>query len=269
MFPNAYEFTWDPYRLVFVTFFLCAAMILIGYLGASALRTWRDVRSGRAGELRWHDDFAELPTARRRCRTSLSEGDGGRICTSGFDCAHCVHHDAREVSPLTEDVHVHGLTVHPDRAYHRGHTWVRDEADGVVKIGLSPLALRVLPAGSAVRPAAAGELLHRGDAAFELARESLRILTPVDGQVIESGQDAGGPWLRLAVQRPLAAHAELLRGQEAVRWMEAELRQLQAGLLGPDAAQAWADGGAVVDDLPLALPALDWRSVRQEFFLDV
>jgi hypothetical protein len=64
-------------------------------------------------------------------------------------------------------------------------------------------------------------------------------------------------------------HAELLRGQEAARWMEAELRQLQAGLLGPDAAQAWADGGAVVDDLPLALPALDWRSVRQEFFLDV
>lgn len=269
MLPNAHEFSWDPYRVVFVAFFLSAAAVIVGYLLRASWQSWTDLRHGRAAEVRWHDDFAELPPERRRCRHTLAGDAHPRLCENAFDCARCEHHRVNAVAPLADAVRVHGLVVHPDRGYHRGHTWVRTDADGKVSVGLSPLARRILPADLPLRAAEAGAVLRRGDAAFTLPAATLRILTPIEGRVLEVKEEDGTPVLHLQVDRAPTESPELLRGAEAVTWMEAELRQLQARLLGRDAAAAWADGGAVVDDLPLSVPDADWRSVREEFFLDV
>ncbi|HKK71463.1 MAG TPA: hypothetical protein VKA86_09620 [Candidatus Krumholzibacteria bacterium] len=268
MLPNVYEFSWEPHRIVFVAFFLTVAGVLVAHVATSLWRSWRDVRAGRAGSLRWHEDFEELPEERRLCRHA-SHGDAAvRACENGFDCAHCERHRSRGPVASTGAGSVHGLEIRADTFYHRGHTWVRPEPDGRVKVGLTPLAVRMLPADARLRIPEPGEEIRSGDPAFVLADGSVRVLAPIEGRVVRCGFEDGLLTLTLDPGRPLAEHVELLSGHEAVGWMERELRQLQARLLGTEAASAWADGGAVADDLTRVVPGADWGSVRRDMFLD-
>lgn len=269
MLPNVYEFSWDPYRVVFLSFFMGAACVIVLALVTAWWRSRGDVERGRAGHLRWHDDFAELPTERRLCRHTLGADAAPRVCEHAFDCGRCEHHVASEPAGSQTPVRIHGLTVDPDLGYHRGHTWVRDEGAGHASIGLSPLARRILPRGLAIEVPRVGEILHEGDAIFSLPGSAVRIVTPISGRVVEVREETGTPVLRLEGDRSELEWARLLRGTEAAQWMEFELRQLQTRLLGTEAASAWADGGAVVDDLARSVPEADWKSVREEFFLDV
>ena len=268
MLPNVYEFSWEPHRIVFVAFFLTAAAVLVGYLATSLWQSWRDLRAGRAGSLRWHEDFEELPEERRLCRHALDGNAPVRTCENGFDCACCDRHRSRASAASTGSGSVHGLDIRSDTFYHRGHAWVRPEPDGRVKVGLTPLAVRMLSADARVRIPEPGDELRHGDAAFVLADESARILAPIEGRVVRCGFEDGLLTLTVEPERPLTEHVELLSGHEAVDWMERELRQLQARLLGPEAASAWADGGAVSDDLTRAVPGADWAEVRRDMFLD-
>ena len=269
MLPNSYEFAWEAHRLVFVGFFLAVAVVLAATVTIAAWKASSDARNGSASRHRWHEDFESLPTSRRRCRHGMTGGGSDRICERDFDCARCPHHVAEDFDEITEIERVHGLEILPDRAYHRGHAWVRFDADGRARIGLDPLARRVIPADAPLSFPAAGDRLTEGDAAFVLADEALRVLTPVPGRVegLETEDDA--PVLVVVPDEGPETRPNLLRGREAAAWMENELRQLQERLLGPEAAAVWADGGAVSRDLPHVLPEADWSSVRQEFFLDV
>jgi hypothetical protein len=266
MLPNVYEFSWEPHRIVFVAFFLTVAAVLASYLAVSLWKSWRDLRAGRAASMRWHEDFEELPEERRLCRHA-ADGDAP-TCEHGFDCAHCERHRAFAAVATAEAGSVHGLEIRSDTLYHRGHTWVRPDSDGRVRVGLTPLAVRMLPADARLRIPEPGDELRRGDAAFVLADETARILAPIEGRVVACGFEDGLLTLTIDPARSLSEHVELLRGREAVDWMERELRQLQARLLGREAASAWADGGAVSDDLTHVVPDADWTTVRRDMFLD-
>ena len=89
---------------------------------------------------------------------------------------------------------------------------------------------------------------------------SVRILSPVEGEVVATGGTPDGWYLKI---RP--AHQEfthLLRGKEVRPWLMREMERLQL-TLGRERglAPALADGGVPVDDMPQAHPQADWDGV--------
>jgi hypothetical protein len=223
-----------------------------------------------AGQARWHEDFEALPAARRACRFDPDGHLGLASCEHGFDCEGCERFarlgDRR--MPAESDIYVHGIAVLADRRYHRGHTWVRDEADGTALVGLDPLARRSFDSESFVAPARVGDRLTPGDAVFEDASEALRVLTPLPGEVVEVL--GNGPETVVRLIPATESRDQLLSGTEAAGWMESELRWLSARFANDLASgPTLADGGDVVDCLPESVPSADWKSLREELFLDV
>lgn len=273
MLPGVYEFSWTAGHVIFVAFFISAILVVAGYAAFSILRAHHDQRRGAAGELRWHETFEMLPSSRCVCRHELDREGDARLCHRGFDCEGCERHQqlATESEPLSAPVTVHGLAVEPDELYDRGHTTVRPVEDDLVEVFPDALARRILH-GCRVEPAATDDdSLARGDAVFrvESDRGPLRLLTPVEGEVVGVHERDGLPALRIRPRRPLAEQTHLLRGGEAVRWLESELRLVQRAMSPGEAAPTLADGGEIREDLVRVTPDVDWDQLREELLLDV
>lgn len=270
MFPVVYEFRADPAHVVFSTFFVLAIVIVVLFAARAGWRARRRASAGGAGELRWHEDFEALPEERRACRFDPDRRRGLGACERGFACADCDRYAClSETRPMAEcTIYVHGLPILAERGYHRGHTWVEEEASGTVLVGLDPLARRLFAHDDTLRCAEAGRPVRRGDAIFEDRDRGLRILTPLPGEVIEAL--GNGPETLVRLRPASRSRVELLRGPEAAGWLESELRWLSRRTEPAMATGATlADGGEVVDCLPEDLPAVDWPGLREEFFLDV
>jgi hypothetical protein len=158
-----------------------------------------------------------------------------------------------------------------DRFYHRGHTWVRPEADGTVTIGLDDLGARLLGTPDEVILPEPGAGLRVNGTAFRVRRREadVRILSPVDGEVVETG-GAGRPFF-LRVKPPAAAAdlRHLLRGAEVRPWLMREMERLQFALAMEGASvPSLADGGVPVEDIAAAYPQTDWDAVCGEMFLE-
>ncbi len=164
-----------------------------------------------------------------------------------------------------------GMTFPLDRMYHRGHTWVRCESDGTVTVGLDELGSRLLGRPDQVVLPAAGSHVEVNGTALRIHKRGaeVRVLCPVDGEIIETGGPALGWYLKV---RP--AHAEdqafrhLLRGAEIRPWLMRELERLQLTLTAEGASPTLADGGVPVADLAAAYPNADWDAVCGEMFLE-
>jgi hypothetical protein len=119
---------------------------------------------------------------------------------------------------------------------------------------------------------AAGTQLEVNGTAFRIRKggAAVRVLSPVDGDVVETG-DAGRGWY-LKV-RPAAtgelAFRHLLRGAEIRPWLLRELERLQLTLTNEGAVPTLADGGVPIADMSQAYPGTDWDAVCGEMFLDV
>lgn len=273
MLPGVYEFSWTAGHVIFVAFFISAILVVAGFVVFAGLRAHHDQRRGAAGALRWHETFEMLPAERCVCRHELDREEGARLCHRGFDCGSCECHAERvsESESLSAAVTVHGLPVDPSEFYDRGHTIVRPVEDEVVEIFPDALARRILH-GCRVEPVVvAEESLSRGDAIFrvESERGPLRMRTPVEGEVVGWEEREGLPVLRVRLRRPLEQQTHLLRGTEAVRWLESELRQVQGVLSPGQTAPTLADGGEIREDLVQVNPDVDWDQLREELLLDV
>jgi hypothetical protein len=94
----------------------------------------------------------------------------------------------------------------------------------------------------------------------------IRVLSPVDGEVVESGGPDRGWCLRL---KPLARKFDirhLLVPCEVKPWVLREMERLQLAL-SSQGAPTLADGGTPVDDIAANYPKADWDAVCGEMFL--
>ena len=133
------------------------------------------------------------------------------------------------------DETVFGFTMPLDRYYHRGHAWVKYEGEGMYLVGLDDFGKRMIGTPDAVElPAVGTPLTANGTGAiFKKERASLRLLSPINGVVVESGTADGGWLLKVRGGNPEAQTRHLLRGDEIRPWILRELEQLQiAGLTG-------------------------------------
>jgi glycine cleavage system H protein len=151
--------------------------------------------------------------------------------------------------------------------YHRGHTWVKPEPDGTVLVGLDELAARVTGQAIEVDLPAAGSRVRVNGMAWEVRRDgtSARVLSPVDGTVVEKGGPESGWFLRIKPDKTDQPH--LLSGGEARAWMQRELERVGMLLAVPAVGPSLADGGVMVEDLPAASPDADWDAVWGGVFL--
>ena len=274
MFPWSPEFAWDAYHVLFFGALYAVLATVTGSLALAAWRARRDARECRAAAIAWHDDFAGMPASARACRHQLTGETPGRACENGFDCRRCAEHRRFEQlqRPQTSgDATDHfGFDLPLDRLYHRGHTWVRPEPDGTLSVGLDDFARRLVGAPQRVALPEAGTRLQVNGSAVRLTTRGndVRVLSPVDGTVVEACGEGAGFTLRIDPGgSPELAH--LLSGPEVRAWALRELERLERAL-GPSAlGAALADGGELVRDLGAALPRDRYDAVLGDMLLDL
>ena len=286
MFPWNYGFHWSVASYLFLGAFYTVVAVVAGTLLRALLRSHRDLRGNRTEQIRWQSDFQDLPAADRVCRHVLTGEFKHRQCPNAFDCRGCETHAklmehrpaaarASAETAAESEADFFGMSFPSDRFYHRGHAWARPEADGTVTIGLDDLGARLLGTPDAVVLPEPGTQLHANGTAFRVRRREadVRILSPVDGEVVETGGADRPYFLRV---KPLAGGPpcgidmrHLLSGAEVRPWLMREMERLQLALTMEGASlPSLADGGVPVRDIASAYPRTDWDAVCGEMFLE-
>jgi hypothetical protein len=253
-------------------FFTVATIVLLTVLNA-LWRSFRTMRSGKTEEVRWHSDFHDLPATDRTCRHVLTGEFKHRECPNAFDCRQCQTHAgwiAKHPLSPAEDDDVFGMSFPTDRLYHRGHTWARPESDGTVTIGLDDLGRRLLGKPDSIDLPAPGTRIQANGQAFRVRRREadVRVLSPVDGEVVETGGVDRDYFLRVKPVSERCDTRHLLSGREVRPWIMRELERLQVALATDGTRATLADGGVPVADLAANCPHADWDAVCGEMFLE-
>ena len=274
MFPWNYGFHFGPATYIFMGAFYTVLLVVVTTLLNALWRSHRDLRKGKAENIRWHSDFHDLTVADRTCRHVLTGEFKSRECPNAFDCRECETHTklvAIHPPVPAAEADIFGMSFPTDRMYHRGHTWARPEADGTVTIGLDDLGQRLLGTPDAVDLPAPGTRVQANGTAFRIHRREadVRILSPVDGEVVETGGTNQDYFLRV---KPITSEFDLrhlLRGSEVKPWMMRELERLQLALTMEGASvPSLADGGVPVEDIAAAYPNTNWDNLCGEMFLE-
>lgn len=277
MLPGIYEFAWDEGHIIFLGIFYSVVAIVVSTLVISVVRALRRARARGVEAAVWHADFEELPERDRRCRHELAGEIASRVCGNGFDCRHCSEHPeflaaaaASPLPPAEANVVVAGFSVPGDRLYHRGHTWVREEDDGTLAVGLDDLGAHLMGRPDAIELPPVGTRLVANGTAWRATKRgvSVRVLAPVDGEVVAIGGPDDDWSLRLRPDGERADVRHLLSAAEARPWMLREVERLQLALATEGVGAALADGGVPVDDLASAIPADQFDDVCGLFFLE-
>lgn len=275
MFPWNYGFVWNTGHVIFLgAFYTVLAIVAVTVLRAIDCSR-RDLRAHKTDKIRWHSDFEDLLPRDRLCRHVLTGEFRERQCPNAFDCRECETHrkliaKRLPASPGGEE-EICGMAFPLDRFYHRGHTWARLKSDGTVTIGLDELGKRLVGSADSFDLPVPGEHIQANGTAFHFRRRgaSVRVLAPVDGEVLEVCGDADGWFLSVRPDAPgESGFRHLLRGAEIAPWIMREMERLQLALCGGGAAATLADGGVPVADIADAYPEADWGEVCGEMFLE-
>jgi Glycine cleavage H-protein len=300
MFPWVYGFTWQTGNVIFLTAFYAVAAIILATFGVAAVRAFRDLKSNHIDKIRWHVDFNELPDFAKSCRHVFTGELNYRVCPNEFDCRTCEMHATVAMVPrltnssvssepdrerllrsdererphddrysMDGDAPVYGLHMPADCLYHRGHAWVQKERNGTLTIGLDDFGERIVGhAAYPELPEIGTELAVNGTGwHFRKGESIIRVLSPVDGEVVAVGGRDSGFYLKV---RPVNDYdlRHLLKGAEVRPWIMRELERLETLLTAGRTGVTLADGGELVEDIPANYPGIDWDSFTGEMFLE-
>ncbi len=173
------------------------------------------------------------------------------------------------------------LTVPPDGIqFHRGHTWVREAADGVL-VGLDNFAKTIVGKPEEVRIPVAGTRIMQGEPAWTIRRggRDITMLAPINGEVVAVNEratkdpsviesdpyDAG--WLvKVRPDNFRADRRNLLDGSLAGHWMDESYNRLSR-IFSPELGVVMNDGGELMSGVIDSLEPEQVEQALQEFFL--
>ncbi len=276
MLPWNYGFHWNLGHIIFLGAFYTVLVVVVTTLILAMRRSRRALVEHRVEEIGWHSDFHDLPARDRDCRHVLSGELQCRECPHAFDCRHCETHAAlTHKNPVrlsdSGEEEIFGMSFPLDRYYHRGHAWAKPESDGTVTVGLDELGRRLLGTPDEIDLPRPGSRVIANGTAFRVRKRGadVRVLSPLDGEVLETGDAADGWLLKIKPAtggEPGFRH--LLRGPEVKPWLMRELERLQLALVAQGASPTLADGGVLVADISQGYPTADWDTVCGEIFLE-
>jgi glycine cleavage system H lipoate-binding protein len=172
---------------------------------------------------------------------------------------------------------VNGVTVRPGVRYSPGHTWILGRGAGAVEVGIDDLALRLLPAVTAVDTVRTGTRVKRGEPIATLwgGGRKLPVRAPFDARIagvnaavvrdpsLVRSDGYGKGWL-VALEPvneewtalPLDSAADGWMGAEARRWNQ----QIEQAL-----GIAAADGGELINPAPWVVGEECWKALVASF----
>lgn len=275
MFPWVYEFNWTPYHLIFLGVFFSVIAIIGTTLLVTVLRVRKDFTGQKAEHIQWKSAFEELPTAARTCRHELTREIAHRTCSHEFDCGTCTAHPAflakyNPEKPPSPPEEICGLQFATDRMYHRGHSWIQKQEDGAFLIGLDDFGARLIGTPDTVDLPEVGARLKANGTGWHMKKMNvtLRVLSPIDGEVLERGGVEKGWFLKVCAENPDQGTSHLLRGAEIRPWILRELDRLQFAITTDGVGACLADGGELVPEVWKQYPQLDWAGVWGEMLLE-
>jgi glycine cleavage system H lipoate-binding protein len=223
----------------------------------------------------------------RPCRHVLT----GRVappksCPLNYECHHCAFDQwVADTEDLVQEANrpttttVAGIPMAQNYYYHSGHSWVRFEHEGRLRVGMDGFIAHLFgvlekielpPLGSDLEQAEGGWSIHRREHAAD-------VQAPVSGTVVafnpvihdHPDMTHHDPyqygWLLLMeVPHPKRCLKQLMADDRVFDWMEAENRSLME-LLGDDYAALAATGGRLIDDLVGQITSLDWDTLAARF----
>jgi len=177
--------------------------------------------------------------------------------------------------------------------FHQGHSWAKEGADGVARVGLDDFAQKLVGRVTSVDLPPVGSRLAQGEKGWTLrvGSRDIPMLSPLDGEVVAVNEEAlrspeivnedpfGKGWLlKIRPERLAANRTNLLSGRLAMRWTEEVLHGLRlamGGSLGPlyqdggTTLPVHQDGGVPVTGIARALYGEEWEpKVREHFLTD-
>jgi glycine cleavage system H protein len=170
-----------------------------------------------------------------------------------------------------------GVFVRAGARFTRNHLWIHARGEGALAMGVDDLALRLLPAVTAVEPRRTGTRVKRGDPIVTLwgGGRQLEVRAPFDARIggvnaavirdprLVRADSYGKGWL-LVLEPANEEWKSLPEGGAADAWMAREAHrwnQLIERRLGLEAA----DGGQLIDPVPWVVGEECWRALVASF----
>ena len=242
--------------------------------------------AGRRGKIFfWKDRLRELPPWKRPCLHHMKGRIEFRSCTNDYRCDNCefdqYFYDEYTVHAIVKPVEVldiEGFKIPQGFYLHRGHTWIKIEEGGEVRIGLDDFALRLLgPLDGVDAPLVGKELKQdRADIKMKRGAHTAKVLSPINGVVTavnanlrDQGLTNSNPYSDGWIAR---IHTDSLRkdlknlmiGNETSDFLRGEVDRLYQEIeqaAGPLAA----DGGQLGDDIYGNIPQIEWNRLTGLF----
>lgn len=224
--------------------------------------------------------------ASRPCRHSLTGRiDAPKICTLNYECYHCpfdqMLDDMDMVRELDEPQYVlsSGYKMAKEYYYHMGHSWLRFEHGGRVRIGIDDFMVRVFGSPGSLNLPPLGEKIKQNQIGWVFARNGheAAVLSPANGTVLAVNHKvceypeiahedpySEGWLLILEPFMPMQDLKGLYFGGESFQWMEQEGQRLLQ-LMGPEYENLAATGAKPIGDVFGSYPEIGWDVLVKNF----
>ncbi|HQI40276.1 MAG: hypothetical protein B6D44_07050 [Ignavibacteriales bacterium UTCHB2] len=173
------------------------------------------------------------------------------------------------------------FTIPQNTFFSKGHTWLKEEKNGLVNIGIDEFGMTALGTLAILNCALAGKTIKRGDILFEGAygNNKVKFLSPVNGivQTVNPNiinKNISDPYKTWGVQllsKDLSEnHEKFYSGNDAVNWIKKEFIKLKSFLdthaLKPNlAGETMFDGGTLSNDMLYSLVDKSTSDFEKEF----
>lgn len=249
-------------------------------------REFKEAKGEKSGRLLDKKRYNDVPFEERKCRHMLSGRVPVKYCVRGFNCGDCEYDQMMEetgtimAGPDPAYKLVAGFALPENYYFHHGHTWVRIEYGGFVRIGMDDFALRLLGPLDHFELPRLGLTVKQNEPGFSLTRgeHQANVQCPMDGVVVALNPEIntaagmanaspyGKGWLFMVKPtriQPSLHH--LLFPQEAENWLENEVGRLTSLLEGAGGRRMAATGGRAIEDIFGGVPGLNWEGLVRDF----
>lgn len=244
------------------------------------------VKGNRAGFVFWKDRLRQMPFAKRPCIHTMKGQIGFTNCTKSYHCLDCeldqYFHDQFKIHTILKPMafeRVQGISLPAGYYVHPGHTWVKIEKQGMVRMGIDDFACCLLGKCDTITAPVMGKKLAQGKPAFCLSRQGHKVffVSPVNGIITDvnarvrrsPGLIHGAPytdgWVFMIYCPDLKQDLKHLLFQEACKqFIRTDVNRLTAFIQDHTQVKA-ADGGTLVSDMFGNLPQTTWDALVKKF----
>ncbi len=173
------------------------------------------------------------------------------------------------------------FSIPSDILLSKGHTWLKNNKDGLIQIGIDEFGVKALGTLSILNFPPVGKELQRGDILFEAVygNNTVKFRSPING-IVDSvnteilGKKISNPYetwgVRLSSKNFLGNQGMFFKGKEAIDWMKKEFIKLQnfINAHSPNLELAGAtmfDGGQKTNDTISSLVDKSLNDFEKEF----